>query len=1194
MSIFNTPFNPNISDSLTIRQELMGKQQRTSKELTFLNSKTNWVSLKSGVDVNNDNGALAQANVLEGGVLYNGSLKEGVSFGGSSNSAAYSNNNNVLGVRPMPGITSVSIENIGAYGSTRRATINFQCWDVSQLEVLEQLYMRPGYLILLELGRTIYLEKDGNLQQTERKAYYDFFSKKNIVLLDELNELHKLAINSKGNYDAFLGYIVNYGWQARPDGGYDCKTEIISTGEVLESLKANYSLATDVNFSGIDNNNFTFQGKLIPGSGIKKISKDDFTKINQDYSSNILAGLLRELHVLCYSISPLPTDSNQITTTINGESTTIDIAKLYYSSTEDQQYYSTIQKGSKQNFYITLESFIDLINKIIIPYVNSSEGNKSLGALTKLSVRDRKYIDGVTEPLLKCLYNILMSSVDPDICFIKNEYWVNVIKGINMRQINAGVNVDVSPVVTNREIVQLKTDMVDWIKILGNNRFNSRFADYKDRLNVLDKIYAQYNNYVNVNKSLTKDQFFQTLQQAYQQVRGGVQTTTIEIPEVRGMGGEILKPKDTSTQKKRSWILISDENFKKKLQSNFPYREIITSRQLDNEFSDLFNDFKDATNVNSTNTRGSLFTENQQLVFDGIKSAKVDKALDAELDVREERLRVATEQTKQIEENKAKLRKLGDDYQHILDSLFYSFVDDNKTNNRKHGIIGHIYLNIKYLYRLATDSNLTVQDPSGKNVLPLSQYITSLMKNVQSSIGNVNNFELHIDDRDGVGRIIDLNYINPEKLVNNFKFEIGSNKSIIRDLKLESKIFSDQVSMMAISAQAASGRLGYDNTTVTTYNKGIIDRLIPKKNSPSVSNDDYIVDNLVSSLSSLISLFFVPFVEEYFKDGIGDKVYGGTFNAEWTASCQNYLRDIINFFTAVYNTDNANSMLLPAYLSFTIDGISGLIIGNTFSVDKTFIPKSYKNANKDLNYTIVKVNHELKENDWTTSIDAIPLPPSADLINVTISNPEVNFEIVIYYDPNINKYQIDVGTSQFMTTASKNNMILKIYNTLKRYYNLTEEQAAGIIGNSMAESGLNPTIEIPDPNRQNPLAKSGGLFQWNDTRFSALKKSYPGEGWKNPDNQLSFLVKEIGANYTKTINQIKNLSGDKNKIVSDSTFIWASQFERCRECTIEKNVDRDGNLIYTPEIKKRISFAQQALSVIKNPDQYINKNKPVF
>ena len=86
-----------------------------------------------------------------------------------------------------------------------------------------------------------------------------------------------------------------------------------------------------------------------------------------------------------------------------------------------------------------------------------------------------------------------------------------------------------------------------------------------------------------------------------------------------------------------------------------------------------------------------------------------------------------------------------------------------------------------------------------------------------------------------------------------FEFEIGTNKSIIRDLKLESKIFSDQVSMMAISAQAASGNLGYDNTTLTSYNRGITDRLLPAKSSPSVDNT-ITTDNSLKQLISLVSI----------------------------------------------------------------------------------------------------------------------------------------------------------------------------------------------------------------------------------------------------------------------------------------------------------------------------------------------------
>jgi hypothetical protein len=115
----------------------MKKNSRTPQELTFLNSNTSFIRLSSSVDVEGNPG-LAKANVLAGGLISNGKPHAGI---GKSSSNAYSpvNSNgsvNLLGVRPMPGITSVSIDNIGAYGSTRKATVNFQCWDVKQLEIM--------------------------------------------------------------------------------------------------------------------------------------------------------------------------------------------------------------------------------------------------------------------------------------------------------------------------------------------------------------------------------------------------------------------------------------------------------------------------------------------------------------------------------------------------------------------------------------------------------------------------------------------------------------------------------------------------------------------------------------------------------------------------------------------------------------------------------------------------------------------------------------------------------------------------------------------------------------------------------------------------------------------------------------------------------------------------------------------------
>ena len=54
MSIFKESFDLKIQNTLNTRQNLMGKENRTSQELTFLNSNTSWVSLKSSINVNNN------------------------------------------------------------------------------------------------------------------------------------------------------------------------------------------------------------------------------------------------------------------------------------------------------------------------------------------------------------------------------------------------------------------------------------------------------------------------------------------------------------------------------------------------------------------------------------------------------------------------------------------------------------------------------------------------------------------------------------------------------------------------------------------------------------------------------------------------------------------------------------------------------------------------------------------------------------------------------------------------------------------------------------------------------------------------------------------------------------------------------------------------------------------------------------
>ena len=58
-----------------------------------------------------------------------------------------------------------------------------------------------------------------------------------ITQQDVFNAVNKLKEYHCGNYDGMLGFVKNFGFQAREDGGFDCYTELTSIGEVIESLK---------------------------------------------------------------------------------------------------------------------------------------------------------------------------------------------------------------------------------------------------------------------------------------------------------------------------------------------------------------------------------------------------------------------------------------------------------------------------------------------------------------------------------------------------------------------------------------------------------------------------------------------------------------------------------------------------------------------------------------------------------------------------------------------------------------------------------------------------------------------------------------------------------------------------------------------------------------------------------------------
>ena len=243
------------------RQERYGQRTRSKATSELLNSNTAFVRLRSSVNnisfddyLNLESGknapnsvtgeeTIARNCILSGGTLNaSGKRRAGVDITpGSdtvSSSAAY-HNSAKLGFRPMPGITSATIKSKGDGGTLQEAEINFNVWSIEDLNNFELCYFRVGYSALLEFGHTVYVDNEGQVQTiTESQLLSNdvWFANDQGVNIDK--EVSRIRENSKGNYDALFGFIKNFNWKLRRDGGYDCSVTIISKGVVINALKA--------------------------------------------------------------------------------------------------------------------------------------------------------------------------------------------------------------------------------------------------------------------------------------------------------------------------------------------------------------------------------------------------------------------------------------------------------------------------------------------------------------------------------------------------------------------------------------------------------------------------------------------------------------------------------------------------------------------------------------------------------------------------------------------------------------------------------------------------------------------------------------------------------------------------------------------------------------------------------------------
>lgn len=506
-NLTGSPLDTYIQNQIKIRQQVLGNNPEIQTlDVRVLNNhnKNSWVRLASSVDLVGPNAIenidqkipegefLAQQLVLIGGVTstYGGAEfpKGGVIPTRQTNRDifqsipySYGLGNLDYGLTPMPGLDTVSIQHLNR-GAIRKFQIKLTAQNKDQLTLIEALYLRLGYYMLLEWGHTSYIDNDKTYVSQPNfstSAFLKFFDNTGQTDIDIEDAIQDGRYNSGGNYDGALFKVDNFSWNVNTDGSYDISISGVSKGGLIDSLtigsprefgkNENKPTFTDYNIIDPSLSEKINILKKLGISGVKdedaiktykdtigkRLSKGDFNKLQEVGAIQIKdPNAITTPDVLNPSSTFDSTDDDAVITILDQNKSVInnELFKIFREIKAIKNWTkvnkkSRYKKVKLRNELLTSEGIQDLGEALAIKFDNASKADNAseynyitLGAL--LSIIKEKVLtsnNNITLPISDGYKDNYMfthwfqHSTNPEVCLIPFDTKNNLnIEGLNV------------------------------------------------------------------------------------------------------------------------------------------------------------------------------------------------------------------------------------------------------------------------------------------------------------------------------------------------------------------------------------------------------------------------------------------------------------------------------------------------------------------------------------------------------------------------------------------------------------------------------------------------------------------------------------------------------------------------------------------------------------------------------------------
>ena len=215
-----------------------------------------------------------------------------------------------------------------------------------------------------------------------------------------------------------------------------------------------------------------------------------------------------------------------------------------------------------------------------------------------------------------------------------------------------------------------------------------------------------------------------------------------------------------------------------------------------------------------------------------------------------------------------------------------------------------------------------------------------------------------------------------------FGVKPGEQGSFVRNVSMQSKITNKIATQIAIGSTANNQSINESTSLLGRWNQGLTDRVQSKSDSLLTQVDENAGSNALEKLQTQYAEYFKFITDTYKKFKLP--------TSDTSGKARQSLPSILKYDLSV-KTQNGNipsKGFIPIDLSVEVDGISGVLQYQKFTVTPNILPPSYQEG---VDFIIQGIDHTIAKNEWVTSYTTLSV---ARARVPEVSNNDLSFSLL--------------------------------------------------------------------------------------------------------------------------------------------------------------------------------------------------------